>query len=69
MTIPLGIQIRGFRIQHGQTRVQVAKAAGLDYYHYCAIERGNQLPSLKTVNRIANVLRFQVTLKPKGEQS
>lgn len=68
MAIPIGVQLRSHRIQQRKSRKQVAAAAGLDYYHYCGIEKGLYSPTMNTVNRIAPALGLRLALIPKEDK-
>ena len=60
--IPISVQLRSYRIQQKKTRKAVAAAAGVDYYHYCGIEKGQYSPTLYTLNRIAPALGLRLAL-------
>jgi len=60
--IPIGVQLRSYRIQQKKTRKAVAVASGVDYYHYCGIEKGQYSPTLYTLNRIAPALGLRLAL-------
>lgn len=49
------------RKQHRYTQKEVADMAGLNPNYYAKVERGDGIPSLKTLCKIAKALRVTVT--------
>lgn len=59
----LGDQIRLRRLARRLSRAEVARAAGLNYYHYCGIEKNvNRYPRAETVNAICKALGVRVVV-------
>jgi transcriptional regulator with XRE-family HTH domain len=57
----VGKKIRKLREERGLTLVDLGRKAGVSYTHISEIERGNTCPSLKTIDKLANVLELPVT--------
>jgi transcriptional regulator with XRE-family HTH domain len=57
----VGRKIRKLREERGLTLVDLGRKAGVSYTHISEIERGNTCPSLKTIDKLANVLELPVT--------
>ena len=55
----LGISIRSQRRTRGLTQEDLSDLAGIHYTFLGHIERGNKLPSLQTLIRIAKALRVR----------
>jgi len=54
-----GRLIRDIRLQKHMTQHELARVAGVDPAVLLRIERGDTIPNLKTVNRLANGLHCQ----------
>jgi len=54
--------MKGRRLARGLTQEQVAKLAGVDRTTITKIENGTAKPSVKTAQKIAQVLDFDWTL-------
>lgn len=52
----LGRIIRRNRLLKDLTSKEVSKAAGVGYSYYCAIERGEHDPTIKTLQKVSGVL-------------
>ncbi|MFI5240608.1 MAG: helix-turn-helix domain-containing protein [Candidatus Saccharimonadia bacterium] len=49
------------RKQQRYTQKEVADMAGLNSNYYAKVERGDSIPSLKTIQKIANALKVTAT--------
>lgn len=49
------------RKQQRYTQREVAELAGLNPNYYAKVERGNSMPSLKTVHKLAKALKVTAT--------
>ena len=49
------------RKQQRYTQKEVAVMAGLNPNYYAKVERGDSIPSLKTIQKIANALKVTAT--------
>lgn len=50
-------KLKAFREKEGLTQLEIARKIGINANYYAKIERGERDPSLKTVEKIANVLK------------
>ena len=53
--------LSAIRKQQRYTQKEVAKMAGLNPNYYAKVERGDGIPSLKTLHKIAKVLKVSIT--------
>lgn len=53
--------LAGIRKQQRYTQKEVAAMAGLNSNYYAKVERGDGIPSLKTLYRIAKVLKVSIS--------
>lgn len=53
LKVEIGKRIRRIRVENGLTQKGLASKAGIDYTYIGKIERGEQLPSLKVLLKIA----------------
>lgn len=56
LTDHIGYQLSATRHRQGLTQAEVAKRAGTTVNHYAKIERGEVVPSLKTLEKIIKAL-------------
>lgn len=52
----IGYKLQSARQKKGYTQAEVAKRAGTTVNHYAKIERGEVVPSLKTLEKIVKAL-------------
>lgn len=72
-----GRRLRVLRKLRGMTQAKFGEAAGIDYKHIGAIERGEKVPSFEAIERIAKALKVDYyelflpgrTVKPKLDQT
>lgn len=53
--------LSAIRKQHRYTQKEVADMAGLNPNYYAKVERGDGIPSLKTLYKIATALKVSIT--------
>lgn len=56
LTIQIGKALHEARKNNGSTQAEIAKRAGTTVNHYAKIERGEVVPSLKTLEKIIKAL-------------
>lgn len=56
----LGRRVRDARLKLGLTQERLAARANLHYSYVGQVERGNKIPSLKTLTKIARALNLKV---------
>jgi HTH-type transcriptional regulator/antitoxin HipB len=56
LTIQIGKALHAARTKQGATQAEVAKRAATTVNHYAKIERGEVVPSLKTLEKIVKAL-------------
>jgi len=56
LPIQIGKALHMARTKQGATQVEVAKRAGTTVNHYAKIERGEVVPSLRTLEKIVKAL-------------
>ena len=56
LTNQLGKALHAARIKQGATQAEIAKRADTTVNHYAKIERGEVVPSLKTLEKIVKAL-------------
>lgn len=64
--VQFGLNIRRIRLKEGLSQVDLAKQAGLSPNYIGTLERGNQNPSLKTLERLAKGLRCSMSETCRG---
>ncbi|HUD06211.1 MAG TPA: helix-turn-helix transcriptional regulator [Candidatus Saccharimonadales bacterium] len=57
----LGTNVQQYRKQAGLTQVQLGSATGLDRGYISGVERAARNPSIKTLEKIAKVLKVKVS--------
>jgi transcriptional regulator with XRE-family HTH domain len=57
----LGTKIRNARISHNLSQQDIAQKTGLNVSHYAKIERDEINPTIKTLEKIANVLKIKLS--------
>ena len=57
----VGERIRRLRIEAGRTQRSVADAAGIAVAHLSRVEGGRVIPRLRTLSRVADALRIEVS--------
>lgn len=57
----IGAKIRMLRNQRNIKQIQLAKKAGIACTTLCDIEKGRLIPTIKTLQRIANALDVHIT--------
>lgn len=58
-----GSQLAAIRERRGLKKAQAAKLAGLDFKHYCAIERGKVVqPTRYIIEKLEKALIFSVQI-------
>lgn len=56
----IGENVRSLRAAAGLTQAQLGEAVGMAVPHVSRLEKGGHLPSLRTLNRVANALGVTV---------
>lgn len=56
MKVEIGRRVRNIRVERGLTQKELASKVGIDFTYIGKIERGEQLPSLKILLKIAEAL-------------
>jgi transcriptional regulator with XRE-family HTH domain len=51
-----GRRVRALRLARGLTQEQLGHAAGIDYKHLSAVERGAKAPSFEAIGKLARAL-------------
>jgi transcriptional regulator with XRE-family HTH domain len=57
----LGTKIRNARISHNLSQQDIAQKTGLNVSHYAKIERDEINPTIKTLEKIATVLKIKLS--------
>jgi len=53
--------LSAIRKQHRYTQKEVAGMAGLNQNYYAKVERGDGIPSIKTIHKLAKALKVTAT--------
>jgi transcriptional regulator with XRE-family HTH domain len=56
ISIKIGEGLKKVRLQEGMTQASVAQKAGTDANYYAKLERGEAIPSLKMLEKVAKAL-------------
>ncbi|RZL49716.1 MAG: XRE family transcriptional regulator [Variovorax sp.] len=57
-----GITVRQLRMGHGWTQDELAWRSGLDRSYVGEVERGGAVPSIVTVEKLADALQLEMTV-------
>lgn len=58
----IGKKIKEIRQKTDMTQLEVAEKAGINVNYYARIERGETVPSLKTLNKLASIFKVNLDI-------
>jgi transcriptional regulator with XRE-family HTH domain len=65
----LGNQLYLARLRHALTQVELAEQTGIAQSDISAYENGDGNPTAATLQRLANALGIEITIRPEGDQA